>query len=490
MMTQTSLPSELRRPSAAPGPTDGGREHAAGPVRDPGSFRDPAGGVFHRDGRIFRVLGEQGATDYRALAKSPLHTELVASDALIPTRELAPQEASALGFGDDAVLVLEHERIPFVSYSYEWPFELLRVAALQFLASMRLALNHGFQLKDATPFNTQFRGTEPVVIDVSSFERLIPGRPWAAYSQFTRTFLNPLLLQALTGEPYQPWLRAGLEGIAPEALSARLPWRRKLRRDVFTHVVAQAWMAKRFSGDVNALRRASEHEVPLKTLHRLIDQLERSVDALSRPATRTAWSHYEDDCHYANSATQVKRKFVSRFLGERRPSIVWDVGCNAGEYSALAAQNGAYVVAIDGDDQAVGRVVSRPDAPSNRVLPLVMDLLNPSPDQGWAQSERRGLQDRGPADMALALALVHHLSISGGVPLDRIVSWLAAHARSAVIEFVPLDDPMAQRLLATRLDTPAGYDEPTFRRALEASFEIDAREVLPDSGRVLYAVSR
>lgn len=488
-MTQTSPRSELRRASETQGQADRGRDRSSDPVRDPGSLRDPAGGVFYRDGQIFRVLNERGAADYRALTDSPLHAELLRREMLIPTRELEATEAAALGF-DHAALVLEHQRIPFVSYSYEWPFELLREAALQFLGAMRLALDHGFQLKDATTFNTQFRGAEPVMIDVSSVEPLVPGRPWAAYSQFTRTFLNPLLLQALTDEPYQRWLRVALDGIAPEELSARLPWRRKLRRDVLMHVVGQAWMARRFSGDATALRRASAQEVPLKTLHRLIDQLERSVAGLSRPGGRSEWSHYEDECHYADSAAQVKRSFVSRVVAERRPEVVWDLGCNAGEYSVLAANEGAYVVAIDGDERAAGRVVGRPDAPANRVLPLVMDLLNPSPDQGWGQSERRGLRGRGPADLALALALVHHLSISGGIPLDRVASWLAAHARSAVVEFVPLDDPMAQRLLATRFDTPERYDEPTFRRALEAHFQIDAVETLPDSGRVLYAVSR
>jgi hypothetical protein len=487
-MTQTSPRSELRQPSATQGQLDQGRDCTSDPVRDPGSLRDPAGGVFHRDGRIFRVLTERGAADFRALTQSPLYAELLARETLIPTRELAESEATALGF-DGAALVLEHERIPFVSYPYEWPFELLREAAQQFLGAMRLALDHGFQLKDATPFNTQFRGTEPVMIDVSSLEPLVPGRPWAAYSQFTRTFLNPLLLQALTGEPYQRWLRVNLDGITPAELSARLPWRRKLRRDVLMHVVAQAWMARRFGGDAEALNRASAQEVPVKTLHRLIDQLERSVDGLSRRGKRTEWSHYEDECHYADSAWQAKRHFVSDVVRERRPEVVWDLGCNAGEYSVLAAGQGAYVVAIDGDERAAGRVVGRPDAPSNRVLPLVMDLLNPSPDQGWGQAERRGLRDRGPADLTLALALVHHLTIGGGIPLDRVASWLAGHTRSAVVEFVPPDDPMARRLLATRLDTPDQYDEPMFRRALEAHFQIDAVLKLPDSGRALYAVS-
>lgn len=460
------------------------------PVRDTGSFRDPAGGVYHYRDRIFRFLTNDGAREFRELAASGLLHELIDSGAVIPTRELASGEATELGLDPSIPLILEHDQIPFISYNYEWPFELLQSAALQYLQSLRVAFQHGFVLKDATAFNTQFIGSAPVMIDVTSFEPYVPGRPWAGYAQFCRMFLNPLLLQSLTGEPYQRWLRSSIEGISPADLSKRLPLRRRLRRDVFIHVLAQAWMGNRFSGDAAALKGAATQQVPLKTLHKLIDQLERTIASLSRPGRhKSTWSAYEDDCHYEAEATAAKHRFVESVIQQRRPARVWDLGCNRGEYSAIAAAAGAYVVAIDGDEQAVGRLPARADADHSRILPLTMDLGNPSADQGWAQTERLGLSARGPADLALALALIHHLTLSGGVPLGRVVDWIADNARAAIIEFVPLDDPMAQRLLATRLDQPTGYDEPTFRRELERRFRITGVERLPQSNRSLYAVA-
>ena len=460
------------------------------PVRNPGSFRDPAGGVYHHHGRVFRYLTDEGARDFRSLADSGLLQDLTDSGAVIPTHELTSGDAAQLGLDPSIPLILEHEPIPFISYMYEWPFELLQAAALQYLSALRLSVQRGFILKDATAFNSQFRGSAPTMIDVASFEPHSPGHPWAGYAQFCRMFLNPLLLHSLTGEPYHHALRSSIDGITPSDLKRRLPFRRRLRKDIFIHVTAQAWMGDRFSGDSTALKSVANEQVSEKTLHKLIDQLERTISGLSRPGAKSNWTDYEADCHYHDEAAAAKHHFVESVLQERRPELVWDLGCNRGEYSALAASAGSYVVAMDGDEQVVGGLAQRTDVDHSRVLPLVMDLSNPSADQGWAQTERLGLSSRGPADLALVLALIHHLTLAGGVPLGGVVDWLADNARAAVIEFVPLDDPMAQRLLATRLDQPTGYDEPIFRRELERRFQITRVESLPQSGRTLYAVTR
>ena len=193
----------------------------AEPTRDPGSFRDPSGAVFHLDGRVLRYLNPAGAEDFNALATSGLLEALIDRGALIPTRQLDPTEVPVPS-GFNPALVLEHDRVPFISYAYEWPFELLRTAALQYLESLRLCLDHGFILKDATPFNTQFLGSHPTMIDVSSFEVYRPGRPWAGYAQFCRTFLNPLMLQSLAGIPYQRWLRSSI-CVPTGSITPRIP---------------------------------------------------------------------------------------------------------------------------------------------------------------------------------------------------------------------------------------------------------------------------
>lgn len=459
------------------------------PIRDPGSFRDPAGGVFHFEGRILRYLSASGASDFTALDNSGLLGELIDRGDLIPTRQLQRSEAPTLQ-SFDADTVVEHERVPFISYAYEWPFELLRGAALQYLEALRLSLSYGFILKDATTFNTQFLGSRPVMIDVSSFEPYQPGQPWAGYAQFCRMFLNPLLLQSKAGIPFQQSLRSSIEGIAPSELSRLMPLRHKLRKSVFMHVVLQAWLGRKLERDQQAIKRAADQQVDARTLERLVDHLDGTIRGLRRSTNSSVWSEYEADCHYESDATAAKERFVDQTLAKWKPRSLWDFGCNRGQYSEIAARHSGYVVAMDGDELAVGAVTSRPEADHRRILPLVMDLGNPSPSQGWAGTERYGLTERGPADAALALALVHHLSLSGHVPLGAVVDWLADHARRAIVEFVPANDPMAQRLLAARLDRPVGYDAETFESALRRHFRIERVESLSGSGRKLYAVTR
>ena len=209
------------------------RSSSSQPIRDPGSFRDPAGGEHPTGDRVLRYLNSRGAADFAEFSNSGLFDALVGDGSLIPTRQIGSSEIPRIE-DVDAVTVLEHERIPFISYAYEWPLESLQSAALQYLSTLRTSLDHGFILKDATTFNTQFRGDRPTMIDVSSFERYQPGQPWAGYSQFCRMFLNPLWLQSAAGIPYQQSLRSSIEGITPAELSKVLPFRKKLD-DRYSH---------------------------------------------------------------------------------------------------------------------------------------------------------------------------------------------------------------------------------------------------------------
>ncbi len=312
--------------------------------RDPGSFRDPAGGVYHHDGRVFRYLTDRGAADFQSLEASGLLHTLIDQRVLVETTEVSVEQLPVDATSEPPALILEHERVPFISYSYEWPFELLRSAALQYLDVLRLSLDHGFVLKDATSFNTQFFGSRPVMIDVSSFEPYEAGRPWAGYAQFCRMFLNPLLLQSLVGLPYQSWLRASIEGIAPGELGALLPFRRKLRRDVLMHVVAQAWMGRRLAPDAEAVSQAAAQSISLKTLTKLIDQLERTISKLKRPGGADSnWSSYEQDCHYQTVDTAVKSRAVESVLKQVRPGTVWDLGGRAATSSRSTETSSPWV---------------------------------------------------------------------------------------------------------------------------------------------------
>ena len=459
---------------------------------DPGSFRDPASGVLLGNNQVYRFFTTGHVADFEALVETGLLDSLVGSGAVIETRPLDIEEApEPYRAAPEVGLVVEHPRIPFISYVYEWPFEMLRAAAIRSLEILQLALEKDLILKDATPYNVQFMGTNPLLIDVGSFERYQEGMPWIGYSQFCRTFLNPLLLQSITGIPFQMWMRSSLEGIDPVHLNRLLPLRYKLRKNVFIDVVLQAWLSRRFSSPSSKAPSLRERSIPKSVITGLVNRLKKSVAGLKRRGmVHSPWLDYEEQCHYEPEAQQDKDRFVEEALARTRPQMVWDLGCNVGRYSIMAAHHASYVVAMDSDEAAVGALYERVKDRHRNVLPLTVDLMNPSPSQGWAQKERRALGDRGPANFALCLALVHHLAISGNVPLQRIVEWLSTITEAGVVEFVPKRDPMVQVLLRTRQDVYSGYTEAAFEEALREHFEITDVARLPKSERVLYLFCR
>ncbi|MBI1885568.1 MAG: class I SAM-dependent methyltransferase [Chloroflexi bacterium] len=455
---------------------------------DPGSFRDPASGVLLGPNQVYRFFTSGHVADFEALVETGLLDSLVASGAVIETKALdideAPEPYRAVpGTG----LVVEHPRVPFISYAYEWPFEMLKAAAIRSLEILQLALQKDLILKDATPYNVQFIGTNPLLIDVGSFERYQKGAPWMGYTQFCRTFLNPLLLQSITGIPFQMWMRSSLEGIDPVHLNSILPLRHKLRKNVFMDVVLQAWLSRRYSSGNKTAPSLQGRAIPKGVITGLVNRLKKSVTGLKRRAkARSPWLNYEEQCHYEPEALEHKDRFVGAALAQAKPEVVWDLGCNVGRYSITASRHAGYVVAIDSDEAAVGALYERIKDQHTNILPLVLDFLNPSPSQGWAQEERRGLGDRGAANFVLCLALVHHLAIGGNVPLNRIVEWLSTFAEAGVVEFVPKSDPMVQALLRTRQDVFGGYTQAAFEEALRERFKIIEAPALPRSERVLY----
>jgi SAM-dependent methyltransferase len=457
---------------------------------DAGSFRDPSGGVLRADGRIYRYFRGESAREFRRLQDAEFFGALIKGGAVIPSWEIERNQNPALyAAADDAELIVEHPKVPFLSYCYEWPFEMLKAAAERQLQVTAEGLSNGYLVKDATPFNIQYLGGRPVFIDVASFEPYDEGASWRAYAQFCQMFLNPLLLQAKTGVPFQPWLRGSMDGIELDHLRSLLPFRSKLGKTVFLDVVLQSWLNHRFAGSERVSRSIARQKVPKPAIEGLLNRMRKQVAGLKRPRQKTKWSEYEDTkAHYSSAASQFKERFVREHVQQQRPELVWDLGCNRGEYSLVAAETAGYVVAMDSDESAIGALYERVAGKADNVLPLVIDLMNPSPDQGWAGLERQSLRRRGQPDYALCLALVHHLAIAGNVPLPMICRWLGETAPAGIVEFVPKIDPMVQRLLATRKDVYGDYTQERFEGALEAHFRVGERATLPESNRILYAL--
>ncbi|MHB8059742.1 MAG: methyltransferase [Gaiellaceae bacterium] len=464
-------------------------QEAKTPRIEPGSFRDPDSRVFISGGRILRLLSEQGLADWKMLSSSPLFAELVAEGKLVGTREAGdlPDLPDALHGGVAAVL--EHDVIPFVSYPYEWTFSMLRDAALLQLELVERAIGAGMMLKDSTPYNVQFVGARPVFVDVGSFEKLRGGEPWAGYRQFCMLFLFPLLLVAWKDIPFQPWLRGSIAGISPQDCRKLLSNRDLLRRGALTHIALHSRLEQRYEEtDADMTKELKTSGFNEELILANIKRLRRLISKLEWKPEGSEWSGYELTTTYSDKDAERKAQFVTEVVQSDKPDLVWDLGCNEGHHARIAAKTARYVVAVDTDALVVDRLYGAlGNEGQAKILPLTMDLADPSPGLGWRGLERKPLPDRGSPDLALCLALIHHVSISGNVPVAEFLDWLQGMKTALVIEFPTPEDPMVRRLLRRkRAGDHPDYNRDWFEQSLARRFDVVRSEVLSSGERVLY----
>lgn len=466
----------------------------------PGSFRDPDGFVFVRDGILLRQINRSYQTSYAHLMRSGLYQELVDEGLLIAHEELPGEEADGEIATPSGAMAARHavirpEAIPFISYPYEWSFSQLKDAALTTLAVQKKALEHDMSLKDASAYNIQFHNGRPVHIDTLSFEMYREGRPWAAYRQFCQHFLAPLSLMSYRDASLGLLLRVHLDGVPVELASRLLPARTRLSFALLTHIHLHAAAQRRFSATTPARMASpnSSRAMSRLALRGLIDNLEAAIKALKWQSENSTWADYYDNTNYDAAALEHKKRLVEEFLNAIAPAprVVWDLGANTGMFSRLAGARQMQTIAWDSDAAAVEknyRECRRRD--ERHLLPLVQDLTNPSPAIGWEGRERASLVERGPVDAAFALALVHHLALANNVPLPHIARFFSRLCSWLIIEFVPKSDSQAQRLLAGREDIFAQYSQQGFESAFSEYFV--ARHSAPIGGtrRTLYLMEK
>jgi SAM-dependent methyltransferase len=450
-------------------------------IREPGSYRDPSGFIFRQDGVLYRQINSRFGDDWAAFESSGLAAELISKQLLVP-HEAAPIE---LAPEPGAVAVIAPEQIGFISYPYEWAFSQFKDAALLTLEAQELADGHGMTLRDASAYNVQFRRGRPILIDSLSFERQAGGGPWKPYRQFCEHFLAPLALMAHRDGRLGILLRDFIEGVPLDLAAELLPWRTRWSPGLAAHVHLHARAQRRHAGaPASASRSVSMSDNRRRAL---LDHLHRTVEGLHLTAAGTQWAEYADQTSYSPAGTAAKEETVARMLAAVGGQRAWDVGANTGRYSAIAAQTGYEVLAIDGDWAAVERhylaLRKRGEA---RILPLLADIADPSPAIGWANAERASLLGRADADVIVALALVHHLAIGRNIPLQMLSELLARLAPNLVIEWVPKEDPMVHRLLAAREDVFPSYSLDGFRSAFAGQFEILEEAAITDSLRILF----
>jgi len=468
--------------------------------RDPASFRDPAGCVVHVGDRVLRVVDAAHASLYAAVWATGVPQQMCERGLVVKTSPLDGGEAAELlgGSVPDGAQVLEHERLRPITYPYEWTFEALRDAAILHLDLHLALLQQGLTLSDASAFNVQLAGTSCLHIDALSIVPYEEGTLWSGYDQFLREFLNPLVIEAATGFAANNHYRGTLSGLSTRDAERLLPLRWKLKPGIAAHIVLPAKVEKGQSANPRALRRAADtapatkRSLPRARFVAMLEQLRRIVSGLPAPPGRNAaWSGYARANSYAEAEAASKRAVVAAWAGKVEPAAVLDLGCNTGAMAEVALDHGARrVIGIDSDRACLDLCWIRAKAARRPILPLHIDLANPSPAQGWCGRERSAMSTRLKGDGLLALALIHHLAIGRNLPLDQVVQSIVDLAPTGLIEFVPKGDPMIDVLLSFRRDIFPDYTLAAFRAALSRRADIVAETQVTANGRCIVEYRR
>lgn len=455
-------------------------------VIEPSSFRDPSGFVFYQNDKVYRQVNQSYGDNFDFFLSCGLYDRLKENKLIVPFKKVSHVHAASSG----AYAVLETQKIPFISYPYEWSFSQLQDAADATLTIQKSALGAGMSLKDASAFNIQFIAGKPMLIDVLSFERYKEGTPWIAYRQFCQHFLAPLALMSTKDVRLGQLFKTYLDGIPLDLASALLPTKTWLNFALLSHIHLHAKTQKHFSHIPEKFRQ-KKTQMSRHRLSIIIDDLRAVVNKLRLRKTTSVWGEYYSSFSYTPESFSHKKTLVSRFLDMLSPTTVWDLGANTGEFSRIAAKKGMETVALDADFLAVEkhyRMIKKTG--ETRILPLVVDLVNPTSSLGWTHEERRSLIARGPADCALALALVHHFAIANNLLFHTIARFFAAVANSLIIEFIPKDDVQVKKLLSAREDIFIDYHQKNFEKTFAQFFDSIAVEKIRGSQRTLYCMKK
>jgi len=449
-----------------------------------GTFRDPAGSLYFEEARVLRYVRPAFVAEAESFLASPLTRKWMESGRMVATA-ITGREA-------DGSLLLEHERIDYPTYPWEWTPGQWAAAGELTLDFCEEALGAGLILKDATPLNVLFRGAEPVFVDVLSFDKRKPGNPiWLAYGQFVRTFLLPLAANRYLGWP----LAASIErrdGYEPSDLYPYLPLRRRWTaplRSLVTlpHLLERKANAAASTGATPVHQQRPE--IATEVLRGTLKKLRRTLRALTPPPRASRWSDYTTTAsHYSAEDHARKAAFVERALTQAAPHRVLDVGGHTGHYSRIATAAGARVVAWDTDVQVADANWREARAKREPILPLVANIARPTPAVGWQNAESLSLLQRseGAFDGILMLGVIHHMLLIDQIPLPAIFDLVRRlTTRWAVIEWVPATDSQFQQLCRGRQDIYGHLDENAFLAAADPHFVRRLVENLPN-GRSLW----
>ncbi|GIZ10124.1 class I SAM-dependent methyltransferase [Flavobacterium sp. UMI-01] len=451
--------------------------------RNTSSFRDPSGYVFTENDTVKRIVKPIYFEQFESLSSSGFYKELFAKKFLIEHQEVSKS---------DTEIILKATKIPFINYPYEWSFLQYKHAALLTLKIQKHCLQNNFTLKDASAFNITFHEGKPIFIDTLSFDFYKENSPWSAYKQFIMHFLGPLVLTTYFGHDFLKSLSQNLEGLSLEKISKMLPFSSYFSPTVLTNIHLLAKYDKKFAANKNSVQNNLSKSSQLKLIDNLYDYiLNLKVDET------TEWDHYYNQTNYNESAYQLKKEMVINWFSSLKRKSLIDIGGNDGTFSRELLGKEAYIVVADVDPNAVEQNYKQVLKNKEKaILPLVVDILHPSPNIGFNNEERLSFIERATStnfEGCLALAVIHHITLSGNVPFSFSAQFFAKMAPNLLIEFPTRNDSWVQFLLDSKREFKGHFDfynEENFEFAYKEYFQIIEKKPIFGSDRILYNFKR
>ncbi len=450
----------------------------------PSSYRDPSGYIFIQNNTLYRQVSNVFREHFDFFISSGCYQKLVQKGLLI-RHETVDENLT----GDkEWYTTLKPEPVDFISYPYEWSFDMLKDAALLTLNLVKEALASGMIVKDATPYNIQWHNGQLIFIDSLSFEKYDESKPWIAYRQFCESFLSPLLLAHHAGRPLQEMMLAYSEGIPLTITQSLLPWRTKFSIHTYLHIHLHA----KYSVKQTSQQTGKKSSFSRQKLLNLLASLEKLITPLKLPESKSTWSDYYDEASQRPDYLQNKQLIIQQWLEKIKPiSTAADLGANTGEFSTLTAANNIKTVAADFDALCINALYNKiKKSGEKNILPLILDLSKPSPAIGVNNEERDSFINRTNVDLILALALIHHLAIGKNIPMDKIARFFHRMCQYLIIEFVPKEDEKVQFMLQQREDIFPYYTEPVFVSVFANYFSVVEKQAISGTTRTLYLMKR
>lgn len=447
-------------------------------IHHPSSYRDPSGFIFEKEGLLYRQVNISFKEHFDQFIQNGLYKHLTEKGLLIPHQQINEN----LTGQDSYYATLLPEKIPFISYPYEWSFDILKDAALLTLQLLNESLSFGMILKDATPYNIQWYNGKMIFIDTLSFEKF-DNTPWIAYSQFCENFLGPLLLMHYNKQPLQQLSLAWPDGIPLNIIRSLLPRKSRFNLHIYLHIHLHSKVSSGSKSNNNNVQKFSKQK-----LLNLASSMEGLINKLKLPAQKSTWSEYYAEASQRKDYLENKKQIISQWLDEI-PGIknAADLGANEGEFSKLLSSKGINTIAADFDPYCINKLYAEVKNKGNKnILPLIVDLSNPTPSIGVNNGERTSFLNRLNTDLVLALALIHHLAIGKNIPFEKIAEMFSKITKYLIIEFVPKEDEKVKLMLANKKDIYIFFNEEDFTKAFSSFFTVKKMKKIDNSERILF----